>query len=110
MSEANNAVEVYKQTLETWRYEVNSYWQRSSYFSALETAAIAGCWFVAKDTPWLGLTFSILGFASSIIWLITSIAVHGYVKYWWSAVKVSEARLQLEIDKTDSPQDIPVAI
>ena len=42
---------VYQQLFETWRSQVDSYWQRSNYFAAFETAAIAGCWHIltAKD-------------------------------------------------------------
>jgi hypothetical protein len=42
--------EVYKEAFETWRYEVNSYWQRNNYFSAFEIAAIAGCWYVVEHS------------------------------------------------------------
>ncbi len=41
-------LEVYRTTFETWRFEVDSYWQRNSYFAAFETAAITGCWYLLE--------------------------------------------------------------
>jgi hypothetical protein len=94
--------EVYRTIFETWRYEVDSYWQRNNYFAAFETAAIAGCWYVVEHAhPWSGLAFSFLGFASTIVWLITSIAVHRYVDYWWRSIQKIEEELSLEGDGLD---------
>ena len=45
--------EAYRTIFETWRYEVDSYWQRNNYFAAFETAALAGCWYVV-DHPTFG--------------------------------------------------------
>jgi hypothetical protein len=89
--------EVYRTTFETWRYEVDSYWQRNSYFAAFQTAALAGCWYVFEHCYlWPALAFSGLGIASAIIWLRTSQAVHSYVRYWWDCMKEIETRLHLQ--------------
>lgn len=86
--------EVYGEIFATWRYEVDSYWQRNNYFAAFETAALAGCWYVVEHGHGLsGLGFSVLGLASTIIWLITSIAVHSYIRYWWSSIQETERKL-----------------
>ena len=92
--------EVYKEAFETWRYEVDSYWQRNNYFSAFETAAIAGCWYIVEHShPWIASAFSLLGGASALIWLLTSIAVHKYVQYWWGAIQQAEHSLSLGTQK-----------
>ena len=36
-------MDVYKVMWDTWRSQVDSYWQRSGYFALFETAAIGGC-------------------------------------------------------------------
>ena len=95
MNEQN--LEVYKAIFETWRYEVDSYWQRNSYFAAFETAALAGCWYVVEHLyRWPGLVFSLAGLTSAIIWWVTSIAVHRYVRYWWNAIQSIERKLSLK--------------
>ena len=94
--------EVYRTIFETWRYEVESYWQRNNYFAAFETAALAGCWYVVEHAqPWPGLAFSVLDLISAIIWFITSLAVLSYVRYWWNAIKSIEGKLALRDDGFD---------
>ncbi len=89
--------EVYKTICETWRYEVDSYWQRNNYFAAFETVALAGCWYVVEHHhPWSGVLFSILGVISTIVWLITSVAVHRYIDYWWKSIQKVEDELSLK--------------
>jgi hypothetical protein len=94
--------EVYKATFETWRYEVNSYWQRNSYFAAFEVAALAGCWYVAEQRHhFTGLAFSILGLLTAVIWLLTSVAVHRYIDYWWKSAQAAEKTLPLRDEGLD---------
>ena len=88
---------VYKTTCETWRYEVDSYWQRNNYFAAFETVALAGCWYVVEHCYLRsGLAFAVLGTASTVVWLITSIAVHRYIDYWWKSIHHAEHVLSLD--------------
>lgn len=95
--------DVYKEIFHTWRYEVDSYWQRNNYFAAFETAALAGCWYVVEPQRhlWVGLGFALLGLASATIWRLTSEAVHNYVSYWWIAVKDVEEKLTLGCEGLD---------
>jgi hypothetical protein len=99
---ATIASDVYRTTVETWRYEVDSYWQRNNYFAAFETAALAGCWYVVEHAHlWVGLAFSVLGLVSAGIWFVTSVAVLRYVRYWWDAVKSAEGKLMLADNDLD---------
>jgi len=94
--------EIYKTIFETWRYEVDSYWQRNNYFAAFETAALAGCWYVVEHAYlWPGLVFSLLGLVSTMVWLVTSVAVHRYVDYWWKSIRKIEDKLSLNNDGFD---------
>jgi hypothetical protein len=90
-------MEVYKTIFQTWRDEVDSYWQRNSYFAAFETALLAACWYVVDHAHiWSGLAFAVLGFVSALIWLLTSVAVHRYIDYWWRSIKEIEDKLPLK--------------
>jgi hypothetical protein len=94
--------EVYKTVFETWRYEVDSYWQRNNYFAAFETVALAGCWYVVEHAHrWVGLAFSVAGFVSATIWLITSVAVHRYLSYWWRSIQEIEAAPEFRKNRLD---------
>jgi hypothetical protein len=55
-------LEVYRNAYDTWRFEVDSYWQRNVYFAAFETAAIGGCWYLLEHQKLsIGLVFAVLG-------------------------------------------------
>jgi hypothetical protein len=100
--------DVYSAVFETWRSEVDSYWQRNSYFAAFETAALAGCWYVfEKHHPNCSAIFAGLGLASAVIWWVTSVAVHRYIRYWWLAIKKVEENLYLGQEGLDFAKQHP---
>lgn len=98
-------VELYKTIFETWRFQVNSYWQRSGYFAAFETAAIAGGWYLiaVERPPQYGASalLSGLGILLTLLWLANNHKTHKYVDYWWKALEKIEPRLDLPSLGTD---------
>jgi hypothetical protein len=92
-------MDLYKTVFDTWRAQVDSSWQRSSYFSAIETAAIGGCWLMvsAKDALQIGTSigFSIGGFLLTMIWYCSTKKTWGYVRHWWDKIREIEAELAL---------------
>jgi hypothetical protein len=93
--ETKELLDVYKTLFETWRFEVNSHWQRSSYFAAFETVAIAACWklVVDKDYAWAGIILSIFGTVLTEIWRRNNDKTHFYAVYWLGRVAALEATL-----------------
>jgi hypothetical protein len=95
-------MEIYKTLFETWRSQVNSYWQRSNYFAVFETAALAGCWSLMEHGHlWMGLFGAGLGICLTIVWWSSNSTVHSYVVYWWEAIKAIEHKLLLQNDGLD---------
>ncbi|MFZ1010636.1 MAG: hypothetical protein WAN65_27605 [Candidatus Sulfotelmatobacter sp.] len=90
-------LEIYKIAVETWRSQVDSSWQRSSYFSAFETAAIGGCWLLvsSKDplSIWAGIGFSIGGFLLTAIWFVSTYKTYMYVRHWWDSLRKVEEKV-----------------
>ncbi len=86
--ETKDYLDIYKTLFETWRFEVNSHWQRSSYFAAFETVAIAACWRLLDDTSfvWAGVMLSLLGIALTEIWRRNNNKTHFYALYWLGRV------------------------
>jgi hypothetical protein len=85
----------YELTFETWRFQVDSYWQRSSYFAAFETAALAGVWEIITSRHWYtALIFSILGLVLTRVWFLNNQKTHAYVRYWWEALGKMESHLE----------------
>src|SRR5947209_15084 len=96
--------ESYKTVLETWRFQVNSYWQRSSYFAAFETVAMAGYWKLLREPGvprCVAVVFGILGIALTIVWWLSNRKTRDYVEYWWRSLMELEAKLELQSGGTD---------
>jgi hypothetical protein len=89
-------VETRKIAYETWRFQVDSYWTRNSYFAAFEIAAVAGVWKVADSHPWMGAVFSVLCMVLTLIWLFSNHRVHEYIELWWKkAAQLDPASFEL---------------
>lgn len=100
--EIQDRLEVYKTLFETWRFEVNSHWQRSSYFAAFETVAVAACWKLLEETKsvWAGVLLAILGILLTEIWRRNNQKTHFYAVYWLG--KVTEIEKRLSVDAKES--------
>jgi hypothetical protein len=92
-------MEIYKTAFETWRSQVDSYWQRSNYFAAFETAAITGGWLLASGPRLVevgaGCLFSVLGFTLTLVWYKQDRKVSIYVRHWWDSIRECERKLNL---------------
>jgi hypothetical protein len=88
-------LDVYKTLFETWRFEVNSHWQRSSYFAAFETVAVAACWklLIDQNYAWAGVILSIFGTALTEVWRRNNNKTHLYAVYWLGRVADLESTL-----------------
>lgn len=96
--EIRDRLEVYKTLFETWRFEGNSNWQRSSYFAAFETVAVAACWKLLADTKSVsaGIALAVLGIVLTEIWRRNNQKTHFYAVYWLGKVAEIEKRLSVE--------------
>src|ERR1700721_3689307 len=73
--------------------EVDSYWTRTNYFAAFETAAIAGTWVLLgqKDLT-LGHWSVLLAVLLTLGWIFSNLKSHAYVRYWWGVLEEIESR------------------
>jgi hypothetical protein len=102
--ETKDLIELYKSLVQTWHFEVNSHWQRSSYFAAFETVAVAGCWKLLSNSSgprWAGAALSLLGISLTAVWFLNNRKTHFYSVYWLEAVCKIENKLALEKDGID---------
>jgi hypothetical protein len=107
--EIKELLEVYKALFETWRFEVNSHWQRSSYFAAFETVAVAACWKLLDGgrSAWAGLVLAVLGIGLTEIWRRNNNKTHLYAVYWLKRVTDLETRIS---ERTGETIDFATAI
>ena|ERR1035437_2627654 len=83
--------EAYKIAFETWRFQVNSYWTRNSYFALFETAAVAGVWKLIDGHGVTAAMFSLLCGFLIFIWGSNNRRSHEYIRYWWEQLKQLES-------------------
>jgi hypothetical protein len=96
--DTKDLIELYKSLFETWRFEVNSHWQRSSYFAAFETVAVGACWKLLSDTyapKWAAPCLAVLGIFLTVVWFCNNEKTHFYAVYWLERVAIVEHKLVL---------------
>jgi hypothetical protein len=90
-------LQIYRTLFETWRFQVNSHWQRSSFFSAFETVGLVACWKLFTDKPdahpFLGALLALLGLVLTVVWFLINDRTHEYAIYWLKAVGEIESRV-----------------
>ena len=94
--DTKDLIELYKSLFETWRFEVNSHWQRSSYFAAFETVAVGACWKLLTDSSsprWAGPVLAVLGIFLTVVWFCSNRKTHFYAVYWLKKVVAIEHKL-----------------
>lgn len=94
MMETKELLDLYKSLFDTWHFQVDSHWQRSSYFAAFETVAVAGCWKLLVGQYPSGLALATLGIGLTVVWILNNNKTHEYARYWLGAVCEIEYRLQ----------------
>lgn len=79
-----NLAELYKETFATWRFQIESYWARNTYFASFETAAIAGDWVVGAGHHWTAMVGAVGGLLLTVVWTLNCLKQHAYVRFWWA--------------------------
>jgi len=99
-SEQSKFAERFQSALETWRFEVESYWTRTSYFAVFETAALGGQWLIFKDYWYTSLALSIAGMSLTVLWFTNNSRMHEYVDQWWRRAGEIEAHFGIPEGRT----------
>jgi len=98
----NGGNETRKIAYETWRFQVDSYWTRNSYFAAFEVAAAAGVWKLTDAVHyWMAFCLAIVCAGLTAIWFIANTRVHEYIEFWWAMAIDSDP---LNASETSSAQ------
>ncbi len=82
----------FQTAIETWRFEVNSYWTRTSYFAVFETAALGAQWLLFKDYRFTSFALSLAGIFLTWLWYMNNTRMHEYVDQWWRRAGDLEAQ------------------
>lgn len=79
-----------KTALDLWRFQIDSYWSRNSYFVTFHSAIMAAIWQVSKNAATMlplrrlaAQCICYVGILLAVVWMINNIRVHQYIMYWW---------------------------
>ena len=84
MAQAEQGLDLYKVANETWRFQVQQFWTRNSYFAAFETAALAGVIKLLEAQAGLASLFSAAGIVLTLLWFFSNDRLQEYIRFWWS--------------------------
>ena len=78
--------------LETWRFQVQSYWSRTTYFALFQIGAFSGLWgiFTAHRHRYTATFLSFLAAVLCVVWFINSGRMQQYIRYWWDRAAAIE--------------------
>ena len=76
-------MELYKQTFDTWRFQVTSYWTRNTYFAGFETAALGADWIISANHHWTAAFGAVVAISLALVWIFSCQKQQGYIRYWW---------------------------
>ncbi len=102
-------MELYKQTFETWRFQIESYWTRNTYFAGFETAALGADWLISANHHWTAAFGALIACLFAIVWIFSCQKQQGYIRYWWSKLIEFDRVLRAEGSMQQRPPTIELA-
>lgn len=82
---------IYTVAFEAWKFQVDQYWTRSSYYVVFELALAAGIWKVFEANHWW--TSSLMSFGAilfTILWVLNNERLNEYINYYWKRLQKLE--------------------
>ena len=90
-TEHEKFAERFESAMSAWKFQVDSYWTRNSYFAVFETAAAAGVWKLLDDKHWwTSIIFSGGLIVLTCVWFFNNLRMHEYIRYWWKQAGEAE--------------------
>jgi hypothetical protein len=100
-TEYEKFAERFESAMSAWKFQVDSYWTRSSYFAVFETAAAAGVWqLIDAKHWWTSLFFSLGLVVLTGLWFFNNIRLHEYIVYWWKRAGLVEETYMRSMGQT----------
>lgn len=88
---------VMRMAFDAWKFQVETYWTRSSYFVVFELACAAGIWKIFDAKHWWTSGLMSLGaLALTLVWILNNARLSEYINYYWRQLKHLERTFHLE--------------
>ena len=89
---------IYRTAFEAWKFQVDQYWTRSSYFVVFELAFAAGIWKIFERKHWFtSAAMSIGAIVFTVVWVLNNERLNEYIKYYWVVLKQLESELDIPV-------------
>ncbi|MFC6647319.1 hypothetical protein ACFQBQ_17430 [Granulicella cerasi] len=86
----------YQVAVDTWKFQVEQYWTRSSYYVVFELALAAGIWKVFDEKHWFTSGFLSVGaILFTVLWVLNNERLNEYISYYWKRLKDVENDLKI---------------
>ncbi|MDE1162555.1 MAG: hypothetical protein PW792_11505 [Acidobacteriaceae bacterium] len=90
----------YQTAVEVWKFQVEQYWTRSSYYVVFELALAAGIWKIFDERHWFTSGFLSLGaILFTVLWLLNNERLNDYINYYWRRLKAIEPELGIPVER-----------
>jgi len=84
--------DLYKIANENWRFQIQQFWSRNSYFAAFQTASIAGVVKLSESHVIVARWFCGAGIALALLWWLSNDRLQQYNRFWWEKLIELEKR------------------
>jgi len=86
----------YQIAVDTWKFQVEQYWTRSSYYVVFELALAAGIWKIFGEKHWFTSGFVSIGAVLfTALWILNNERLNEYISYYWRRLKAIEETLNI---------------
>ena len=86
---------------EAWKFQIDAFWTRTSYFALFELAFAAGLWKVFDSGHWITSAGMAVGsILVTCIWIINNSRLHEYILYYSDRVKHFEGAVGIDTQNT----------
>jgi hypothetical protein len=91
MSENHVSSELQRLTFDAWKFEIEAYWTRSSYFVVFELASATGIWKLFElHHLFTSLYLSLGATALTLIWAVSNMRQNDHIHYYWNQLEKTE--------------------
>jgi len=91
---------IYQTVFEAWKFQVDQYWTRSSYYVVFELALAAGIWKVFEAHHWwTSALMSVGAIVFTILWVLNNERLNEYISYYWKRLQKLETELGIPNEK-----------
>ena len=101
MNDHGRIEKLQQMAFEVWKFQIEAFWTRTSYFALFELAFAAGVWKTFDSHHWItSAGISVGALSLTIVWIANNSRLHEYIVYYGERLKHYEAVLEITREDT----------